>query len=95
MHLQVGLAQFLEFCLETSEAHGGAVPVLVGHNCYFDCNMLIGNCWQCGLTVPPQWRALCTYELALQMKPRPQQLYQVYPTTLENLARHFGCGAIC
>lgn len=90
--LQVGLARFLEFCLDTSEAHGGAVPVLVAHNSNFDNGMLLGDCWQSGLHVPPQWRSLCTYRMAKRIaQVACPELTSLPNMSLGTLARHFGC----
>lgn len=92
--LQIGLAQFLEFCLKASEANGGAVPVLVAHNSNFDNGMLLGDCWQSGLHVPPQWRSLCTFRMAKRLAQACPQLAALPTLSLGPLARHFGCAPV-
>lgn len=95
--MQVGVAQFLEFCLDASEAHGGAVPVLVAHNMTYDNGMLLAGCWQSGLNVPPEWRSLCTWRMAKSMGKSFTELSDL-KKTLGALAMHFGCAlpsAVC
>ena len=88
----MGLARFLEFCLDESDANGGAVPVLVAHNSNFDNGMLLGDCWQSGLHVPPQWRSLCTFRMAKRAeKSCCPELASLRGLNLGSLAKHFGC----
>eukprot|EP00892_Ulva_mutabilis_P000268 jgi/Ulvmu1/10241/UM060_0042.1 len=88
---QVGLARFLAFCLDESEAAGGAVPLLVAHNSNFDNGMLLGDAWQAGLHVPPAWRSLCTYRMAKRAAATCcPELAALPGLSLGHLAKHFG-----
>jgi hypothetical protein len=87
--VQVGLAQFLEFCLRVSEANGNALPMLVAHNSSFDNPMLLMSCWQSGIQVPSTWLHLCSWKLAKGV-PQLQEL-GLENNKLGVLSTHFGC----
>jgi hypothetical protein len=91
---QVGLAQFLDFCLSVSEANGNALPVLVGHNVRFDCSVLLTGLWQSGLCLPPSWGTLCTYGVAKQMLQTFPEIMEMENLKLGTLAKAFGCAPI-
>jgi DNA polymerase III epsilon subunit-like protein len=92
----VAAIDFLHFCLKASESNGGALPVLVAHNAGFDNRMLLSMCWQAGVDVPSEWRALCTYVVADQLKKqRSPAFLQVPNLKLGTLATAFGCAFVC
>lgn len=93
LNVQVGLAEFLDFCQNASEANGGALPLLVAHNNRFDHSMLFNNCWQAGIRVPSTWLSLCSYQFALGMKKRLPHSELPSSCTLGTLAKHFGYAA--
>lgn len=66
--------------------------MLVAHNSNFDNGMLLGDCWQSGLHVPPEWRSLCTYRMAKRVaQVACPELTALPNMSLGTLARHFGC----
>ena len=90
----MGLARFLSFCQDVSEANGNAHPVLVAHNASFDNHMLLNNCWQAGIDVPAQWGSLCTFQTARALAdvlPAETQAEYMPNCKLGTLARKFGC----
>jgi DNA polymerase III epsilon subunit-like protein len=89
--IQVGIAQFLDFCLRVSEANGNALPMLVAHNSRFDNSMLLMSCWQAGIRVPGTWLHLCSLNLAKGV-PQVEEL-GLESKRLGVLAKYFGCVA--